>query len=447
MVARRTTEALIRENGELMQFLYACPIGLVALDGKGNMTMLNPLAMQLILPLARNHEVTNLFKILEPYAPDLRAIIADFELRQGTVCDNHRIFVGRSDAHSAGKDDEGATDVVLACTLVKLGPDRFMATLADISVQVHQERRLRAAEAWFSSLIGGVEDFAALSLDANGLIEHVNGSVARQTGFMDHELVGRSLGLFDAPDPASGALTTDEQIALATREGWHLDEGWCAHRDGTRQWSQRLISVCREEAGARGRTIGGFTVVMRAVTRQGGDAGTLKRRLTTDHLTGVANRAHFFEVAERQAAQCRRDGVSAAVIVLDIDHFKHVNDSFGHALGDEVLKAVGASCKAALRPGDTLARLGGEEFVVLMPAADLPMACETAERLRAVIAAIQVDTPDVSLGVTASFGCACLDGRNPDLASVLAAADAALYVAKREGRDRVAAAPGMEAAA
>ena len=447
MVARRTIEALDRENGELMQFLYACPIGLVALDDKGDMTMLNPLAMQLILPLARNHEVTNLFKLLEPYAPDLRAIIADFEPRQGTICDNHRIFVGRKDAPPAAGKDDRAPDLVLACTLVKLAPDRFMATLADISAQVHQERRLKTAEAWFSSLIGGAEDFAALSLDAHGLIEHVNGSVARQTGYLHHELVGRSLDLFDAPDPASGALTTDEQIALATREGWHLDEGWCAHRDGSRQWSQRLISVCREEAGARGRTIAGFTVVMRAVTRQGADAGMLKRRLTTDHLTGVANRAHFFEVAERQIAQSRRDGTSAAVVVLDIDHFKRINDGFGHALGDEVLKAVGVSCKAALRPSDTLARLGGEEFVILMPTADLQMACETAERLRLLIAALEVEAPKGVIGVTASFGCAVLDGRNTDLASVLAAADAALYVAKREGRDRVAAAPSIEVAA
>ena len=322
-----------------------------------------------------------------------------------------------------------------------------MATLADVSLQVRQERRLKQAEAWFSSLIDGVEDFAALSLDAGGLIDHVNGSVARQTGFAEHELVGRSLGLFDAPDPASGASSAQEQIELATRDGWHLDEGWCAQKDGTRRWCQRLISVCREEGDNTERTISGFTVVLRAVTRQGSDAGTLKRRLTTDHLTGVANRAHFFEIAERQAVRYKRDGTSAAVIVLDIDHFKQVNDSFGHALGDAVLKAVAATCKAALRHGDTLARLGGEEFVVLMPAANLQQARETAERLRQAIAGLAVETPRSTVGVTASFGCACLNGRSPDFASVLASADSALYAAKREGRNRVAAAPDRDVAA
>ena len=440
------SEASQNENAELLQFLYACPIGLVALDGAGQMTMLNPLAMQLILPLARDHEVTNFFKILEPYTPDLRALIADFAPKQGTVCENHRVFVGRNQARAGGS--RGATnDLVMACTLVKLAPDRFMATLADVSVQVHQERRLKQAEAWFSSLIDGVEDFAALSLDASGLIDHVNASMARQTGFAEHELVGRSLDLFDAPDPASGVLTAGQQIALATRDGWHLDEGWCAQRDGSRRWCQRLISVCREEGDVEGRTISGFTVVMRAVTRQGGDAGALKRRLTTDHLTGVANRAHFFEVAERQATHCRRSKASAAVIILDIDHFKQVNDSFGHAVGDEVLKAVASACRATLRPSDTLGRLGGEEFVILMPTADLRQTCATAERLREAVAALRLQTPKGVVGVTASFGCAHLDSCSPDFASVLARADAALYAAKRGGRDRVATAPDNVVAA
>ena len=440
-------EELQRENSELLQFLYACPIGLVDLDSDGLMMMLNPLAMQLILPLARDYEVTNLFKILEPYAPDLRARVADFAPKQGTICENHRVFVGRVETPIAGQNNDDALDLVLACTLVKLGPDRFMATLADVSLQVRQERRLKQAEAWFSSLFDGVEDFAALSLDAAGLIDHVNGSAVRQTGFAEHELLGRCLSILDAPDPASGASSAKEQIALATRDGWHLDEGWCAQRDGSRRWCQRLISVCREEGDLEGRTISGFTVVMRGVTRQASDAGALKRRLTTDHLTGVANRAHFFEIAERQAALCRRRKTSAGVVMLDIDHFKKVNDGFGHASGDAVLKAVGAACKAALRPGDTLARLGGEEFVALMPTADLQQACETAERLRRAIAALRLETPKGDIGVTASFGCAVLDGGNADIASVLASADAALYAAKRGGRDRVISAPARNVAA
>ena len=423
-------KALRDENAELLQFLYACPIGLASLDADGTMSMLNPMAMQLVLPLVRNHEVSNLFKILEPYAPELRNMLMSFAPQQGTICDAHRVFVGRS----SGKE----VDKVLSCTLVKLSHDRYVATLSDVSVQVAQERRLKQAEAWFSSLIDGVDDFAAISLDTHGRIDHVNASVRRQTGFEAHELIGRGLEVFDAPDPASSVLSSREQVALATRDGWHLDEGWCARRDGSRQWCQRLISVCREEGDDDGRTISGFAVVLRAVTRKTADAASLKRRLTTDHLTGVSNRAHFFEVAEREATRCRRDGVPAALLMLDIDHFKAVNDTFGHAVGDQALRAISAACTSALRPQDTLARLGGEEFVILLPATDLRQAGEVAERLRGIVAGLEIATPAQVLTLTASFGCAVLDDGTTDVAAVLAASDRALYAAKRAGRNRVA---------
>ena len=430
--ARRdaSAKALRDENAELLQFLYACPTGLISLDAGGTMLMLNPLAMQLVLPLVRNHEVSNLFKILEPYAPELRSMVASFAPQQGTVCDAHRVFVGRG--------DRGDVDKVLSCTLVKLSHDRYIATLSDATLQVAQERRLKQAEAWFSSLIDGVDDFAAISLDAHGRIDHVNASVRRQTGFAEHELIGRPLDVFDAPDPASSVLSCREQVALATRDGWHLDEGWCARRDGSRLWCQRLISVCREEGDIEGRTISGFTVVLRAVTRKAADAASLKRRLTTDHLTGVSNRAHFFELAERETVRCRRDGVSAALLMLDIDHFKTVNDTFGHAAGDQALKTVSAACGRALQPQDTLARLGGEEFVVLLPSTDLRRAGEVAERLRAMVAALEIVTPSGTFAVTASFGCSLLDDRTAGVAVALAAADRALYAAKRGGRNRVA---------
>ena len=432
-------QALRDENAELLQFLYACPVGLVSLDADGTMSMMNPLAMQLVLPLVRNHEVTNLFKILGPFAPELRNMLTSFTPQQGTICDAHRVFVGRGDS----KD----MDKVLSCTLVKLSHDRYIATLSDASVQVAQERRLKQAEAWFSSLIDGVDDFAAISLDAHGRIDHVNASVRRQTGFEAHELIGFGLDVFDAPDPASSVLSSGEQVALATRDGWHLDEGWCARRDGSRQWCQRLISVCREEDDVEGRTISGFTVVLRAVTRTAADAASLRRRLTTDHLTGASNRAHFFEVAEREALRCRRDGVPAAFLLLDIDHFKTVNDRFGHAIGDEVLKAISAACRKALRPQDTLARLGGEEFVVLLPSTDLRRAGEVAERLRAIIAGLEIVTPSEVLMVAASFGCSVLDETTTDVAAVLAASDRALYAAKHAGRNRVACSESADIAA
>ena len=108
----------------------------------------------------------------------------------------------------------------------------------------------------------------------------------------------------------------------------------------------------------------------------------LRRLLTTDYLTGATNRAHFGEIGDREVSRHHRYGSSLSVVMLDIDHFKRVNDTFGHAIGDETLRALAKSCRAELRGTDVLARLGGEEFALLLPGTTLEEAADLAERLR-----------------------------------------------------------------
>jgi diguanylate cyclase (GGDEF)-like protein len=124
------------------------------------------------------------------------------------------------------------------------------------------------------------------------------------------------------------------------------------------------------------------------------------------------------------------------VAILDVDRFKSVNDEHGHAAGDEVLRAVAERVGGALRAGDLLARIGGEEFALLLPGADLHNAAEIAERLRGLIAATPMTAGGSSLRITASLGCAVLSG-DETTAALLARADARLYEAKRAGRNRV----------
>lgn len=119
-----------------------------------------------------------------------------------------------------------------------------------------------------------------------------------------------------------------------------------------------------------------------------------------------------------------------------MDHFKLVNDTYGHNSGDEALRSFSQACMSLLRPSDTFARLGGEEFVVLLPSTDLQSAGEAAERLRVTIATTAIEVTGSVLHVTASLGCASTKGEGT-LADLLAAADKALYTAKHSGRDRV----------
>jgi diguanylate cyclase (GGDEF)-like protein len=418
-----TTELEV-ENQALLQFLYACPSGLVEFDGNGTIAIINPAAMNLLMPIVGRPPVTNLFQIMDGCAPELRNMIHDFPWPRGMICEGHRIMTGLSERSP-----------VLACTVMKLRQDRFSGMLLDVTEQVARERRLKQAEIWFASLVDNVEDVAVLSLDETGHINAVTPAVLRQTCFTEAALLGQPFESFDRPDPDAPMPLPGEAIVAAQREGWHLHEGWHARADGSRYWCQRLIAVRRRVD----ETVEGYTMVLRAVARKGIDAADLCRMLTHDHLTGVGNRAYFFDEAERQLHRSLRDGSPIALILLDIDYFKRVNDEHGHVAGDVVLREVARRCTEGLRPDDIFARLGGEEFIALLPATPLPEAGVIAERLRNCLAREPVDIGDVQLSITASFGCSALGmGVSMTLNDLITAADSAMYCAKRGGRNQVA---------
>lgn len=159
----------------------------------------------------------------------------------------------------------------------------------------------------------------------------------------------------------------------------------------------------------------------------------------TDALTGLLNRRGFVEEVEREARRTGRDGADAALVLLDLDGFKRVNDEAGHLAGDAVLVAVAAALRESIRERDIAARWGGEEMILLLPETDREGAVRVAEKVRAAIAAIPAARLPAALpegGVTASFGVAT-HPRGARLESSVAHADAALYRAKAAGRDRV----------
>ncbi|SEH38928.1 sensor domain-containing diguanylate cyclase [Magnetospirillum fulvum] len=185
---------------------------------------------------------------------------------------------------------------------------------------------------------------------------------------------------------------------------------------------------------------------------EGGRVGTItditerkemERRLrelaTTDDLTGALNRRAFFAAITQEAERAGRYGGQMSLVMIDLDHFKQVNDRFGHAAGDRALKLAAQAMRTGLRDIDVLGRLGGEEFAILLPQTPLAGALDVAERLRAAIAqiAIPVDPAPTTIGLTASLGVADRQGNESGPDRILLRADAALYRAKDEGRNRV----------
>jgi two-component system cell cycle response regulator len=161
------------------------------------------------------------------------------------------------------------------------------------------------------------------------------------------------------------------------------------------------------------------------------------RLAVTDPLTGLHNRRYGLHHLDRVAARCRAQGIRAGVVLMDIDHFKAVNDTHGHPVGDRVLSRVAQVLKESLRGEDLVARIGGEEFLAILPDAGLDQVRAVAERLRAAIARLRVPIDDGrELSVTLSLGVAMLENRDDAGTSVLARVDRALYAAKSAGRNR-----------
>lgn len=170
-------------------------------------------------------------------------------------------------------------------------------------------------------------------------------------------------------------------------------------------------------------------------------AAELRRLAASDPLTGVPNRRHFEERSAQIIAAREAQGRSIAVLMLDVDHFKKINDTHGHPVGDEVLKIVARRCREALRDRDLFARFGGEEFIALLPAPSPDEVPLTAERLRRAIAEQPMNVGGVRIDVTVSIGGAMAEALPvpdaPLLDALIARADEALYEAKAGGRDRV----------
>ena len=176
------------------------------------------------------------------------------------------------------------------------------------------------------------------------------------------------------------------------------------------------------------------------------DLETVRAKLdilaTRDELTGVPNRRQFLVQANREFARCRRYETGAAFLMIDVDHFKRINDLHGHLAGDLMLREIGRAIDGSLREPDLLGRFGGEEFTVFLPHTDALGAIDVAERIRDRVANLMLEWRGEQIRTTVSIGAVVLEPAHDTLADLIAEADLALYAAKGAGRNCVRSSPG-----
>ncbi|HKW82746.1 MAG TPA: diguanylate cyclase [Burkholderiaceae bacterium] len=294
--------------------------------------------------------------------------------------------------------------------------------------------------------------------DAERRFVHISDNMCRMMGYAREELRGRSVLEFMTPEYKAEVVRHAKNRAVGDNPLAHTGplrhEGEFFRKDGSRLWIETVSVPVFDDDGTH---IGYFGITRDSSERKRAEQALrdanqqlevqlrriqelheqMREQAIRDDLTGVHNRRHFVAVAEHELERAQRHGATLSLVMMDVDHFKHVNDAYGHLTGDVALKAVGSMLSATTRAGDLACRLGGEEFAVLLMGMGHEGAVERAESWRATLAEMTILADGTALKLTASFGVATFPEQAGTLAELMKVADTRMYRAKSLGRDRV----------
>jgi diguanylate cyclase (GGDEF)-like protein/PAS domain S-box-containing protein len=316
-------------------------------------------------------------------------------------------------------------DYDICCVLA--GPDLLSLTWSDVTDRLEEVRRLEESEQRYRLLAENVSDVVVHVRD--GLVAWVSPSVERVFGAPPYAWIGRPMVEFIHPDDLEQVV---RDIATLTPDATVIARQRIRGVDDTYHWVESNSRVYLDDAGAED----GFLASLRVVDDLVASEIELARRARIDELTGLLNRAEALARLGDIMVQGRRRGDHVSVLFCDVDWFKNVNDKYGHAAGDEVLRVTAERISASIRKDDVAARFGGDEILVVLTGIhDREEALGVAEKVRRVCCEA-IDMPEAVIQVTVSIGVAFASAGEP-VDDVIADADRAMYRAKQTGRDRV----------
>jgi two-component system, cell cycle response regulator len=321
--------------------------------------------------------------------------------------------------------EKGAADYVTK-------PFRSTELLARVQTHIQlkrQTRQLQQSENKLNTIVTYIKD-GILIVDESGVVKFANPAAAQMFDRQLSDLIDHELGL-----PIVIGKVAELDII---RSRGIL--GRAEITVGETEWLEQKVSiVAMRDVSERNQIEQKLRI---ALNKQKVFSQKLKKLANTDVLTGIPNRRNILATSKKEFQLTQRDHETFSILIIDIDHFKFVNDSYGHLIGDQVLKEISQLLVKYLRNVDTVGRLGGEEFMIILPATELQEAMEIAERLCEQIRNLEIYTTSQSIKITISIGVTAYQPNDQNDTAMLKRADDALYQAKESGRDRVVAISG-----
>jgi len=425
-------EALRRQTGILQLIINSMSEGVIVCDLEGELLLVNRSAQSLLKldePLTRlsqlkdvhnqGEQANNGLRVWHQH-PLARALLGekvdDYEL---SLYDRRRGLAATL-SHSSAPLLDAAGRVVGAVDVFR-----------DVTDSHRALTELQRAEEHFRLLVEGTTDYAIFMLDRDGSVVSWNPGAERILGFRKEEILGHHFSQFFSPeDQARGEPV--RQLGQAAMDGRSEEDSWRVRKDGQRFWCTGVLGALHDAGGK----VKGFVEIMRDNTERRLAEQNAFFLANHDPLTGLANRARFLEKLHEALLNADRDDSGCAVMLLDLDRFKAVNDTLGHHAGDQLLKQVALRLLKCVRETDTVARMGGDEFVLILTRLRSQASVElVAENiLRELGQSIDVDGHAVNTG--ASIGIAFYPNDGTEAGDLLQKADLAMYRAKATGRHR-----------
>lgn len=330
------------------------------------------------------------------------------------------VMPGTSDIHPTATIPSYVMVIVIASVSFSL----LLCGLSAALFAMRAEIAVAAEQANFKLLVQGIKDYAICMLDKDGRITDWNAGAERMMGYGHDEVVGGDASRF-YPSREREAGTPEADLETAKREGRFEAEGLRVRKDGSTFWAHVLIEPISDDAGERL----GFAQITKDITERVRSEEKISYLVHHDTLTGLANRSQFESVLDHEISSAKSSGARIAAICIDLDRFKEVNDTYGHATGDELLKDLAVRMQDACSNGELVARFGGDEFAAIKPFVDDADLHEFAGRLLDTLTGRR-NLGDLEVFTGASVGIAIYPTDAADRDKLLSNADMAMYRSK-----------------